>query len=87
MRKPASVDDLASRLTQAASAPLVPAIPPQAQVAVPKPSKKGNSVSVFLRLPADLHAELEAEAVSRTKATGKGVTVQQVIVDKLGRSA
>jgi hypothetical protein len=87
VRKPASVDDLASRLTQAANAPLVPAIPAQASAAAPKPSKKGNSVSVFLRLPADLHAELEAEAMNRTKATGRGVTVQQVIVGKLGRSA
>jgi hypothetical protein len=41
------------------------------------------SVSVFLRLPFDLHSRLEAEAIARTKATGKGVTVQQVILDKL----
>ena len=38
---------------------------------------------MVLRLPSDLHARLEGEAVNRTKATGKGVTVQQIILEKL----
>ena len=40
-------------------------------------------MSVFLRLPADIHAKYETEAVARTKKTGKGVTVQQVMIEKL----
>jgi hypothetical protein len=77
MKKPANVDDLTASLTAAAAAPLVRVAqdPPQRQ--------KKASVSVFLRMPADLHARYEAEAVSRTKATGKGVTVQQVMIEKL----
>ena len=40
-------------------------------------------MSVFLRLSPELFAKIDAEAVERTKATGRGVTVQQVIVEKL----
>lgn len=43
----------------------------------------GASVSVFLRVPPQKHAELEAEAMKRTKATGKGVTVQQIILERI----
>lgn len=81
MRKAQGVDDLASRLTEAATAPLLAPAP----VAQDRPArvKKSASVSVFLRLPSDLHARIEGEAISRTKASGKGVTVQQIIVEKL----
>jgi len=82
MKKAQGVDDLAGRLSEAAAAPLLP-MAPVAQDNRPARTKKPGSVSVFLRLPFDLHARLEAEAVARTKATGKGVTVQQVILDKL----
>lgn len=83
MKKAQGVEDLAGRLAEAAATPLHgPA--PVSQLRPPK-MRKPASVSVFLRLPADLHAQLEGEAISRTKATGKGVTVQQVILDKLGR--
>jgi hypothetical protein len=74
MKKAQGVEDLAGRLSQAAAAPLLPA-----------KTRKTASISVFLRLPADLHSRLEAEAVARTKATGKGVSVQQVILDRLAR--
>jgi hypothetical protein len=83
MKKAQGVEDLAGRLSQAAAAPLVQPPPSVAVQNQPPKAKKASSVSVFLRLPADLHFRLEAEAVSRTKATGKGVTVQQVILDKL----
>ena len=81
MRKAQGVDDLASRLTEAATAPLLAPAP----VVQDRPAraKKSGSVSVFLRLPSDLHARIEGEAINRTKATGKGVTVQQIIVEKL----
>ena len=79
MKKARGVEDLAGRLAEAAAAPLLPAT----QDNRPVKGKKTPSVSVFLRLPFDLHSRLEAEAIARTKATGKGVTVQQVILDKL----
>lgn len=79
MRKPANVQDLAATLSTAASTPLVRAVPEPEKPA----RQKRGSVSVFLRLPADIHARYEAEAVTRTKATGKGVTVQQVMIEKL----
>jgi hypothetical protein len=82
MKKAQDVDDLASRLTEAATAPLLAAPAPVSQDR-PARIKKAGSVSVFLRLPSDLHARLEGEAVNRTKATGKGVTVQQIILEKL----
>jgi hypothetical protein len=90
MKKAQDVDDLAGRLSEAAAAPLFPSSAPVAAVQDNRPAKatrKTGSVSVFLRLPADVHARLEGEAVARTKATGKGVTVQQVILDKLAREA
>jgi hypothetical protein len=83
MKKAQGVEDLAGRLSEAASAPLSSTAP--AQDNRPARTRKTGSVSVFLRLPSDLHARLEGEAVARTKATGKGVTVQQVILDKLVR--
>jgi hypothetical protein len=86
MKKVQGVEDLAGRLSEAAAAPLLPTTP-IAQDNRPVRTRKPASVSVFLRLPADLHARLEGEAVARTKATGKGVTVQQVILDKLTRQA
>ena len=85
MKKPKDVTDLASRLSQAATTPLVSAAI-QESVAIPvKPRKAPNrgSVSVFLRVPPELFKQFDEEAMSRTKATGRGVTVQQVILDKL----
>ena len=83
MKRAQGVEDLAGRLSEAAATPLV-AVTPVAQDR-PAKAKKTGSVSVFLRLPFDLHSRLEGEAVARTKASGKGVTVQQVILDKLAR--
>ena len=47
-----------------------------------KPTGKG-SVSVFLRMPSARFEKLQQEAIERTKAAGKGVTVQQIILAKL----
>ena len=81
MKRPANVQDLTTTLTAAATAPLVRAV---AETGPERPTRlKRGSVSVFLRLPADIHAKYEAESVARTKKTSKGVTVQQVMIEKL----
>lgn len=87
MKKAKNVADLAGRLTNAATAPLLQVAPVggEAQERPRKQVKRGG-VSVFLRLPPDLFAQIDAEAVTRTKAKGRGVTVQQVILDKLAGS-
>jgi hypothetical protein len=76
MKKPRDVQGLAERLQEASATP-VGALPQRAAA-----SKRGTK-SVFLRLSTGLFEKLDAEAVSRTKATGRGVTVQQVILEKL----
>lgn len=97
MKTPKDVNDLAARLMSGATKPLqviAPEVPaPLASEAavesapVPANNKaKRGSVSVFLRLPSSLHARVAAIATERTKQTGKGVTVQQVILEYLERS-
>ena len=84
MKKPADVEDLAASLSAAATAPLVR--PPQELASKGRPgrAKREARVPVFLRVPDTLYARYDAEAVARTKATGRGVTVQQVMLEKLG---
>ncbi len=84
MKKSKDVADLSARLTNAVTAPLVQVAPVEGK-AQDKPRKqvKRRGVSVFLRLPEPLFARMDAEAVARTKAKGRGVTVQQVIIAKL----
>ncbi len=101
MKKPKDVADLANRLANAASTPLmapipitsVPVAPPTSDLAPPsqEPRKKApnrGTVPVFLRMSQTLYDEYDREAVRRTKAIGRGVTVQQVILERLeGKSA
>jgi hypothetical protein len=93
MKKPQDVADLANRLAKAASTPLV-APPPISQAysaeeqdsapaAGKRKSPARSTIPVFLRLSKDLYDQYDGEAVRRTKATGRGVTVQQVILDRL----
>lgn len=85
MKKAKDVADLASRLTVAATTPVMgvaPPLPPPVTERVVAARRRG-SVSVFLRLPPELHARIEAIAIAKTRETGRGVTVQQVILDKL----
>jgi hypothetical protein len=102
MKKPKDVTDLANRLASAASTPLVAPSPPPAPLPVlieepatatareagkRKPPNR-STVPVFLRLSQNLYERYDEEAVRRTRATGRGVTVQQVILDRLeGTSA
>lgn len=97
MKKPKDVAELASRLTSAATTPLVSApvggleaagegiIPTAAPGASEKRRKAPNrgSVAVFLRLSQALYDQYDEEAIRRTKETGRGVSVQQVILDRL----
>jgi 3-oxoacyl-ACP reductase-like protein len=94
MKKPKDVTDLASRLASAAATPLVaPAPAPIAPAAVeaapavlPEKRRKAPNratVPVFLRISQMLYEQCDEEAVRRTKQTGRGVTVQQVILDRL----
>jgi hypothetical protein len=86
---------LAARLTTAVTTPLVAAAPaeakPAAAVAVepgvrprkPRKTTKETTAPLLLRLPATLFNEFDGEAVKRTKATGRGVSIQQVIIERL----
>lgn len=93
MKKPKDVAELADRLTSAASMPLVAPAPVSrvsaadeqnpALAAGKRNPPARSTIPVFLRLSQDLYAKYDGEAVRRTKATGRGVTVQQVILDRL----
>lgn len=74
MKKRPDVDALAASLSTAAAKPLQEA---------PAKKSKVEVKQVFLRLPLDLFEQLDAQAVAQTKATGRGVSIQQVIIDKL----
>lgn len=100
MKKPKDVAELASRLANAASTPLMAPVPiasapvdsvSSEAASILKPRKKApnrGTVPVFLRMSQTMYEEYDREAVRRTKATGRGVTVQQVILDRLeGKSA
>ena len=85
MKKPKDSTDLAALLQTAATTPALTVAALEPAQPQPIKAKKGAaSVAVYLRLPADLHSSLEKEAIARTKKTGKGVTVQQIIIEKLG---
>jgi hypothetical protein len=94
MKKPKDVTELANRLSSAASTPLVAAplelFTPQVEAPTPATRTAGkrktpnrSTVPIFLRLSQNLYEQYDEEAVRRTKATGRGVTVQQVILARL----
>lgn len=90
MKKRPDVDELARQLTASATTPLqsiAPIEPPQAVETRPATRKKQKSdaIPVFLRLPATMYQHLENIAVTRTKETGRGISVQQVIIEQLER--
>lgn len=96
MKKPKDVTDLANRLASAASTPLVapPPVPHRfvAEEQGPTSAERKrkaparSTIPVFLRLSKDLYDQYDGEAVRRTRATGRGVTVQQVILDRLAET-
>jgi hypothetical protein len=88
MKRNRDVEALAERLTAGATAPLQVVSPAPEMLASAKPTGKAKEqkVSVFLRLPLDLHERIDALAVQRTKETGRGVSIQQVIIELLEQS-
>jgi len=94
MKKAKNVADLAARLAAAAETPLqAPVVVQEIQVREPvikrAEAKRGRvagvgTAPVYLRLPNPIHERLEAIAMERTRETGKGVSIQQVIIDVLG---
>ncbi|MEI6420579.1 MAG: hypothetical protein WCP55_00050 [Lentisphaerota bacterium] len=93
MKKHHDVDELAKQLTTAAATPLQKitqdVAPPEPKV-VEKPAarkkKKSDAVPVFLRLPAKMYKHFDDIAIKRTKETGRGISVQQIIIEQLERS-
>lgn len=86
--KPAKgLTDLAASLTAAASAPLVPSV----AVAAPKPAKKavaeGGTMQMTLRPARTLHALYVDRAAERSKAEGRTVTVQEIMLEVLEQGA
>jgi hypothetical protein len=96
MKKTRNVADLAARLAAAAEtplrAPIAPAVSqdnPTKEPALKTEAKRGRvagigTTPVYLRLPNPIYERLETIAVERTRETGKGVSIQQVIIDVLG---
>jgi hypothetical protein len=74
---------LAMQISQAVATPLG-----QTEPTPPKPVKKAKapSVKLILAIPPDLHKHYDKIAIQRTKATGRGVTVQQVILELMERN-
>lgn len=93
MKKRHDVEELAKQLTTAAVTPLQKIVQPAPApipevVAAPAPvaakkKAKNTAVPVFLRLPATMYQHFDNIAVARTKKTGRGVSVQQVIIEQL----
>ena len=75
---------LAETLKQAAQKPISQTIE-QPKPEQKKPSK-GSSVKLIMAIPPDLHKHYDAIAIKRTKETGRGVTVQQIILELMERS-
>ena len=89
MKKRHDVNELAKQLTTAASTPLqkvAKPVPQEVVVETPAPTRKkpkSDAIPVFLRLPAAMYQHFDTIAVERTKETGRGVSVQQVIIEQL----
>ena len=88
MKKRHDVNELAKQLTTAAAAPLqkiAQAVPGEVVEPPPATQKKlkSDAIPVFLRLPAAMYQHFDTIAIARTKETGRGVSVQQVIIEQL----
>lgn len=92
MKKSRDVDELAKQLTTAVTTPLQSVSPsknPSKETDIDQMPKKrrqkSDAVPVFLRLPAQMYKHFDEIAVARTKETGRGISVQQIILEQLER--
>ena len=90
MKKRHDVDELAKQLTTAVTTPLQKAVqgesPETIETRPAQKKQKSDAIPVFLRLPAAMYKHFDAIAIARTKETGRGISVQQVIIEQLERS-
>lgn len=97
MKRPKDVAELEASLHKAATTPLVApaavieaeAAPPATMTRIEKPKKprKESTAPLLLRLPQTLYDDFDGEAVKRTKATGRGVSIQQIIIERLSEGS
>lgn len=100
MKQPRNVDDLAARLTTAATAPLqmlAPAssqdvMPPAVAPAAPavkarkvSPKPKAETLGINLRPSRALYGRYVTMAADRSKETGRMVSAQQIMLEVLER--
>lgn len=88
MKKRHDVDELAKQLTTAAVTPLQKSLqvstePKANEATTTRKKQKSDAVPVFLRLPATMYKQFDDLAIARTKETGRGVSVQQIIIEQL----
>lgn len=88
MKKRHDVDELAKQLTTAAVTPLQKSLqvstePKVNEAPATQKKQKSDAVPVFLRLPATMYKHFDDLAIARTKETGRGVSVQQIIIEQL----
>jgi hypothetical protein len=84
MKQQKNASDLAARLAAGAAAPLqaIAAIPLENSAhSLPSKDTKQNKVPVYLRLRPDLHSQIDSLVIRRTKETGRGVSIQQIIIE------
>jgi len=97
MKQPRNVDDLAARLTTAATAPLqmlapassqnvtAPAAPPVVKARKVSPKAKAETLGINLRPSRALFGRYVAMAADRSKETGRVVSAQQIMLEVLER--
>ncbi|KFF42168.1 hypothetical protein JH25_27765 [Pseudomonas sp. BRG-100] len=86
--KPAKgLTDLAASLTAAASAPLVPPLAGTSPKNTRKAVAEGGTMQMTLRPARTLHALYVDRAAERSKAQGRTVTVQEIMLEVLEQGA
>ncbi len=80
---PIAVVEESAPSVERAGKPERPARSSTASASKPRKAPNRSTVPLFLRVPEILFEKYDAEAVRRTKATGRGVTAQQVILELL----
>ena len=88
MKRLKNVDDLAARLTTAATAPLQMLAAPESTQETPQPvsrKAKAETLGINLRPSRALYGRYVALAADRSKETGRVVSAQQIMLEVLER--